>query len=374
MGNNTDSDNVNTKKAFKRLLDREDFRTAAVVFLLLVVIALLLEGRQGWAIQGSIPNDPAMPPATAKETFEIAKLKAEIQQIRSDTSGSLFWLKLIAVFVTVGGAVGGYLLAQTKTSRERIEFEDRKNVDAVYQAIVQDLSNESALLRAAAVVKLGSVLQSFPSEWKITDPQKQQMKQLTKQILAAALATESDLKVLKTTTIAIALDRSLPARKVGEKNVADLRELDLSTVKADDAYWADIDFSSTDFYKANLVSASFRRSVLTKSQFREANLSKAVFNEADCSGTSFKLADLRDASFVEATFSNVDFEMAKVHGVRIDINAIKGSNLSLKVDNSPFGDGSDLITVEEWLNKVRETGSNVGVSGTTQPKHNEKQP
>lgn len=42
-----------------------------------------------------------------KKEYEINKLDAEIRQIRSDTAGSLFWLKLIALFVTVGGAVGG---------------------------------------------------------------------------------------------------------------------------------------------------------------------------------------------------------------------------------------------------------------------------
>ena len=44
-----------------------------------------------------------------KNLREIDKLAAEIRQIRSDTTGSLFWLKMIALFVTVGGAVGGYL-------------------------------------------------------------------------------------------------------------------------------------------------------------------------------------------------------------------------------------------------------------------------
>lgn len=42
-----------------------------------------------------------------KTEYEIGKLDAEISRIRSDTAGSLFWLKLIALFVTVGGAVGG---------------------------------------------------------------------------------------------------------------------------------------------------------------------------------------------------------------------------------------------------------------------------
>jgi hypothetical protein len=54
-----------------------------------------------------------------KNKYEIYKLAAEIRKIRSDTSGSLFWLRLVALFVTVGGAVGGYLIGQSKVTRDK---------------------------------------------------------------------------------------------------------------------------------------------------------------------------------------------------------------------------------------------------------------
>ena len=59
----------------------------------------------------------------AKDSYEVSKLDAEIRQIRSDTAGSLFALKVIALFVTVGGAVGGYLIGQSRTTQARISFE-----------------------------------------------------------------------------------------------------------------------------------------------------------------------------------------------------------------------------------------------------------
>lgn len=89
---------------------------------------------------------------TAKDSYEISKLDAEIRQIRSDTAGSLFALKVIALFVTVGGAVGGYLIGQSRTTQARISFEDRKNVDEVYQSIIRELADETPILRAAAAV------------------------------------------------------------------------------------------------------------------------------------------------------------------------------------------------------------------------------
>src|SRR5882762_10139723 len=196
-----------------------------------------------------LSEQTSLPPivtTSSKEQYEIAKLAAEIRQIRSDTSGSLFWLKMIALFVTVGGAVGGYLVGQKQTTKKRLEFENLKNIDSLYQGMVQELADESPLLRAAAAVRLGMILKSFPSEWVVDDARKRQMIQLTKQVLAASLAIEEDPKVLKTLTIALVLDTGTagdpkePARK---GTVGDVRELDLSGAEAIDAYWANVDFS-----------------------------------------------------------------------------------------------------------------------------------
>jgi len=286
--------------------------------------------------------------ADKKVEYEITKLDAEISKIRSDTSGSLFWLKLIALFVTVGGAVGGYLLGQSRTTLARLDFENRKNVDEVYQSIVQELADESPILRAAAAVKLGSVLKSFPVEWTVIEARKRQMVELTKQVLAAALSIEDNPKVLKTLTISLALDKS----DLGN-NRAKLQAVDLSGARASDAYWADCDFTYADFYAADLSKVSFRRSLLQGTQYRESNLQQAVFNEAICQKTSFKLADLRGASFREATLEYVSFENAKVYNVAME-GATLVNVLDCEVDISENGDGSVVISVQEWLDKFRQ--------------------
>ncbi|HEY3142826.1 MAG TPA: hypothetical protein VGJ86_16920, partial [Acidimicrobiales bacterium] len=89
---------------------------------------------------------------------QVDKLDAEIQKIRSETAGSLFWLKMIGLFVTVGSAVGGYLIAHTRSTNMRLQFEKRNEVVRIYQGIVEDLSSEKPILRAAAAVRLGAVL------------------------------------------------------------------------------------------------------------------------------------------------------------------------------------------------------------------------
>jgi uncharacterized protein YjbI with pentapeptide repeats len=344
----------NIRKILNKILTLNALTVGILVVTLLIVIFLLVDNRQQKAVEGLVPPIPEKSPGNAKEPFEIAKLRAEIEQIRSDTSGSLFWLKLIAVFVTVGGAVGGYLLAQTRASRDRIEFEDRKNVDLAYQSIVQELSSAAPLLRAAAAVKLGSILSAFPSEWKVSEERKLQLQQLTKDVLAAALATEENEKVLKTITIAIAQHKNIGTNFV---DLADLRGIDLSGAKAADAYWAKADFTYADFFKADLHGASFRKSILRGAQFRESILTNAVFCDADCCETNFKFADLRNVDFTGAKLSRVNFEEAKVYGVKLTKAIIEISDEFVKVDKSPNGDGIKLITVGQWL---KEAESEVG--------------
>jgi hypothetical protein len=88
-----------------------------VVVVLLVLAVMLLTSflLQSRAERGALT--PIVAGGTsAKELREIDKLNAEIKQIRSDTGGSLFWLKMAGLFVTVGAAVGGYLIGQARTS------------------------------------------------------------------------------------------------------------------------------------------------------------------------------------------------------------------------------------------------------------------
>jgi hypothetical protein len=348
----------NIPKKVRRNIGFDQYGIPIVVVGVLCVIMAGVFLLQIMAVWGSLPPIDTTSP---KEQYEIAKLAAEIRQIRSDTSGSLFWLKMVALFVTVGGAVGGYLAGQRHTTRkrlefesqknvERLEFENRKNVDSAYQGIVLELADKSKLLRAAAAVKLGMILKSFPTEWKVSDVRKEQLIQLTKQVLAAALSVEKDRKVLKTLTIALVLhkpwenDPEFPDKK----KYADGRNLDLSGANAADAYWARVDFSYSDFYRSDLTDASFRESLLEVAQFRNAKLQRAVLANANCRKTSFKLADLRDADLTEANLLETSFEGAKVFGCVLQ--GVKwGKNPDTMVDNSPAGDGSEMIPLNQWL-------------------------
>lgn len=311
-----------------------------VVLVLGLALAITLGAQYFIELDRTVAGNQA---PTAKSSYEISKLDAEIRQIRSDTGGSLFALKLIALFVTVGGAVGGYLIGQSRSTQARISFEDRKNVDEVYQSIIQELADESPILRAAAAVKLGSVLKSFPAEWNVSDARREQLMQLTKQVLAAALSIETDNKVLKTLTINMVLYKAKP-----DDPLASMQGIDLSGAKAYDAYWARCDFSYSDFYAANLARASFRKSRLTGAQFREATADNAIFIEADCTGANFKLADLRGASFAKATLEGTNFEGAKVHGVSL-AGAKIGELPACSVDISEQGDGTQLVPIGKWL-------------------------
>jgi len=322
-----------------------------IVALVLLVLGLALAFTLGaqYFIELDRTQAGSKAPA-AKDSYEISKLDAEIRQIRSDTVGSLFALKLIALFVTVGGAVGGYLVGQSRTTHARISFEDRKNVDEVYQAIVQELADESPILRAAAAVKLGSVLKSFPAEWHVSDARREQLMQLTKQVLAAALSIETHDKVLKTLTINLVLYKGPDA------SLANVQGIDLSGAKAYDAYWARCDFSDADFYGADLARASFRKSRLKGAQFREAKATHAIFSEADCTDANFKMADLRGASFANATLHGTSFEGARVHAASL-VGAKVERLPSCVVDISEQGDGSRPLPIEQWLATASKASS-----------------
>jgi uncharacterized protein YjbI with pentapeptide repeats len=336
-------------------LSRRDARLVVLgvlaILALVVAIGYLL---QDSAQRGSVTSGGTPAPGV-NQRRELDKLTAEVKQIRSETAGSLYWLKLAAVFVTVGAAVGGYLVAQSRSTRERaaaeeqrtrlrIDFERRAQVDSAFQGIVQELSSaDSSLLRATAAMKLGKLLQAPPVEWHLGRARRDELWALTKQILAASLAIETDPKVLKALTIAIGLHAA-------EEGRSDLRNLDFSLVRAADAYWARIDFTYADFYKADLSAASFRQATLSGAQFRETVLADAVLADASCKGTNFKLTDLRRADLSGADLTQASFENAKVHGA-----VLTGATLDAlpehTVDVSPEADASDLVPVSIWVSR-----------------------
>jgi hypothetical protein len=357
----------------------EPWGIALAVIALLVAIASLVYVSQFVIERNAL--SPATDPASLRELREVDKLSAEIRQIRSDTGGSLFWLKLLAVLVTVGGAVGGYLIGQSRTTRKRLEFEDRRKVDELYQQMVVELSSQSDLLRTAAAVKLGELLRAFPREWQVSDSRHDELVQLTKQVLAASLAIETSEKVLKTLTIQVVLHRpwadderaerrchpwTEQAQKAPKGAYGDLRGADLSNAKAEDAYWARVDFTYADFYKARLEDASFREAILVGAQFRGTQLPAAVLSGADCENANFKLAEAPLADFTRANLSGAVFEQVDLRGACFDEARLAGARLlgskvhgvtlagavvdgvEGEVDVSPEGDGSDVVPAADW--------------------------
>jgi uncharacterized protein YjbI with pentapeptide repeats len=334
-------------------------QTVIAVLVLLVLVGVLAVA---FLLQREAERHALTPVVSGRNVLaqrEIDKLNAEIRQIRSDTSGSLFWLKMAGLFVTVGAAVGGYLVGQSRNTqqrvdaerqvtRERLAFEHRQNVDATYHAMVQELTVDSKLLRAASAMKLGKLLQAPPVEWHLTLDRERELNDLTEQILAAALAIETEPKVLKALTIALALHGP-------ESEAGDLSNLDLSGAMAKDAYWARVNFSYADFYKADLTGASLRKARLQNAQFRETVLMNAVLADADCSGANFKLADLRGADFTGADLRTANFENVKVFGTRLN-GALVGENPECVVDVSPGGDGSQTERADEWLARASVGG------------------
>jgi uncharacterized protein YjbI with pentapeptide repeats len=152
---------------------------------------------------------------------------------------------------------------------------------------------------------------------------KQELIDLTKQVLASSLTIETERAVLKVLTINIARHRVSDERG----RLFDMSKLDLSGAKAADAYWADCDLTGTDLYNADLTGASLRRSTLEYTQFRNASLVDAVLSDANLTNANFKEANLRNADLSGAKGWN-------------EITEIKNANV-FGVRNAPYG-------FEEW--------------------------
>ncbi|MFZ4524872.1 MAG: pentapeptide repeat-containing protein [Chlorobium sp.] len=148
---------------------------------------------------------------------------------------------------------------------------------------------------------------------------------------------------------------SIVKLKIENNEYCDLQKIDLSSVNASDAYWANIDFTLADFHKAILRIASFRNSILIDARFREADLQNAVFVNAFCRKANFMLADLRYTDFSGAKLSGALFDRAKVFGVIISSQTVFADNPDKEVDNSENGDGSEMIFFKDWLSlKINE--------------------
>lgn len=286
-----------------------------VVFVVVVTVATTFLA-QYLAQRGALTNQSVSKDLNAAR--QLDKLNAQILQIRSETAGSLFWLKLVGLFITVGSAVGGYLIAHTRSTNLRLRFEKRNEVLRLYEGIVGDLASDKPVLRAAAAVKLGAVLERYPSTWEVEGERstetKQELIDLTKQVLASSLTIEPERAVLKVLTINIARHRVSEER--GRR--FDMRRLDLSGAKAADAYWADCDLTETDLYNADLTGASLRRSTLEYTQFRNASLVDAVLSDANLANANFKEANLRNADLSGAKGWEriTDIRDANVFGVK----------------------------------------------------------
>lgn len=341
---------MNMQNKIKRLFIWNEITTAILVLIMIFVIIKVVYKSQDIAEENAFITGitDSTTSSIKKDQYALAKVAAEIRQIRSDTAGSLFWLKLIALFVTVGGAVGGYLASQHQITKRRLNFEHRKDVDTAYQEIVKELSAKEAVLRAAAAVKMGSILQAFPVEWNVDKRRKKELIQLTKQILAATLSIEQNKKVLKTITISLALYKPWKEEEANPlKDFTELRNIDLSSATARDAYWAKTDFTYADFYLADLSKTSFRNSILQGAQFRETRLIEAIFINATCDGANFKYADLRGADFSKAKLKNANFEGTKIHSIKLE-DAEINIPANVLVDTSENGDGSLIEDFKNW--------------------------
>lgn len=131
-----------------------------------------------------------------------------------------------------------------------------------------------------------------------------------------------------------------------------LKDLDLQNANLSNAYLADMEIRSGDFFQSKIESASFSRARIPNGQFREAIIRK----------TSFKGADIRNSNFTSAVLEDVDFTDANVEGVvfeRTVMRRVKGlvdqDNANLQnvayVAGKPVGQEQSEQTLKVFLSR-----------------------
>jgi len=96
---------------------------------------------------------------------------------------------------------------------------------------------------------------------------------------------------------------------------SDLKELDLQNTNLQNAYLGNrgdnkLDFSGTDFYKANLSGSSFNGAILQRVIFYQSQLIDTVFKNTDLRNSNFYEANLMGANFSNAQLEGANFSHA----------------------------------------------------------------
>ena len=105
---------------------------------------------------------------------------------------------------------------------------------------------------------------------------------------------------------------------------SDLKGIDLQNTNLQNAYLGSkgesiLDFTGTDFYRANLSGSSFNGSILTKVIFYQSRLINTVFKNTDLRNSNFFEANLMGANFSNANLEGANFN----HAVNVSEEILK---------------------------------------------------
>lgn len=196
------------------------------------------------------------------------------------------WLAIATALAGFVAAVLGILrYFSYRTKRDRIAA-----VGAALDAVVQSLSTDSEIQRAAAAIRLRRF---FDRRSELG-------------VASAAYARDA-LDVIA------AVLRDLPAGNL-QKLLADglayapsLVDADLQRTNLQNAYLEKVSMSGADLFQADLTGTSIRAADAVGAQFYRTRLTRTVFEKADLRRAQFFEADLRDARFSGAQLTGAKF-------------------------------------------------------------------
>jgi uncharacterized protein YjbI with pentapeptide repeats len=244
---------------------------------------------------------------------ETERLAAETASIKLSNSNTL-WMMLaplapvLVAFLAIVPATMAYS-SKSRSDVERSKF-DKSVIDLQHahdrvvrqdekiSRLLDDLSAPSPSRQVFAASRLLSLIQEGIDQARHEARPPHGPRMLVSAMFARLRG--QDLLPAEAKYIADGLSKFFP-KDPAKASGLNLREFDLQTVKAPNAYLADIDASGADFFEADLTKVSFRRANLAKAIFKFAKLHKVVFADADLQGADLRGAKLQGALLEKAT-------------------------------------------------------------------------
>jgi len=324
------------------------------------------------------------------KTYQIQKLKQEVEKLKSDNSLNPIvrilpeYAVIFTAFVAVIGAFLSILkfLKEKHNEIEQKNYENKVRLEKYFDSVLNNLGSSSQSIQASAVISLLTFL----------NPEYKEFHQQVYLILLANLKTKPHkvINSLMVKTFEKALRVNLESIQLQKKNPTyngnynidlDLSHINVARIDLHGLNLENADLAFSNFQHANLTGCILRRvkgfgadfscAILSRAnleegrfveanfenaQFHESKLISTKFNKTNLRGTKFQQAELQDAHLNESIIYGAKFEHANLNNTFLRGIKYNGSDLEsiLKSKDRSWGKANFDENTNQALNAMNK--------------------